>query len=247
MLDGFEALRVQEQFGVALLQVKKDHAISHTLSVLPRLNGDVVFFGGTGLARTHLKFGRLSEDIDLYTTQRDSVVGQLKDLPNWIEQEFPSSNWEILPSLASDGSSSLLNCETGISISVQVLDSRSRRWEQIPTENFQIEQRYSDVPRTSLRVPTFDGFVAMKALAWFDRSAPRDLFDLGALSMVGPVTSTARSVIREVLGHELSVAMMKKSLPGDWQSQLAHQTKSFDNPVATLTRVICWWKNEEVN
>lgn len=67
--DGRDTATMQEvadQFGVAAEQVRRDHLISHILSALSReLSEQVIFFGGTALARTHLPAGRLSEDIDL--------------------------------------------------------------------------------------------------------------------------------------------------------------------------------------
>jgi len=92
-----------------------------------------------------------------------------------------------------------------------------------------------------LRTPTFDGFVAMKALAWFERRAPRDLFDLAGLAEVGPVTELARSTIEKILGHRLSNLMLKVSLSGDWRGELAHQTQSFGNEGQCLARVLEWW------
>ena len=60
-----EATTVAQQFGVALEQVHRDHLISSILAALQAHAGEVIFFGGTALARTYLPAGRLSEDIDL--------------------------------------------------------------------------------------------------------------------------------------------------------------------------------------
>ncbi len=69
MLDPEEAAAVAREFGVAGEQVRRDHLISHLLGALSRTAADqVVLFGGTALARTHLVDGRLSEDIDLLAT-----------------------------------------------------------------------------------------------------------------------------------------------------------------------------------
>jgi hypothetical protein len=58
MLDPREAATVAEQFGVSDEQGRRDHLISHLLAVLgQRLADRVVFFGGTALARTHLRTG----------------------------------------------------------------------------------------------------------------------------------------------------------------------------------------------
>ena len=65
-MDPGEEAAVAEQFGVARPQVRRDHLISHLLAALSRhLADDVIFFGGTALARSLAPDGRLSEDIDL--------------------------------------------------------------------------------------------------------------------------------------------------------------------------------------
>jgi predicted nucleotidyltransferase component of viral defense system len=66
MLPAQEIAVVAEKFGVAATQVRRDHLISLLLALLSRdVAEDVLFFGGTALARTHLPDGRLGEDIDL--------------------------------------------------------------------------------------------------------------------------------------------------------------------------------------
>ncbi len=60
-----EAARVAAQFGVSIAQVRRDHLSSLILAALGPHDDELLFFGGTALARTHLPHGRLSEDIDL--------------------------------------------------------------------------------------------------------------------------------------------------------------------------------------
>ncbi|MDQ1305305.1 MAG: hypothetical protein QG671_1136 [Actinomycetota bacterium] len=65
MLDAEEIARVSETFGVSASQVRRDYLISHLLGLLSEyLPDEILFFGGTALARTHLVDGRLSEDIE---------------------------------------------------------------------------------------------------------------------------------------------------------------------------------------
>ncbi len=101
--------------------------------------------------------------------------------------------------------------------------------------------RYSDVPSTKLFVPTFDGFVAMKALAWFDRHSARDLFDLEGLSHKGEVTEAARELIDQIRGFRLSRAMMVGPVVGLWHEELAHQTKLDKTEAECLDRILAWW------
>ena len=241
MLDSREAEKVQSQFGASISQVLRDHAISHFLWEIQSLNSDVTFFGGTALSRTYLVDGRLSEDIDLYSPTREVLSKELEGLPERIEQEFPQASWEVLPSQVADPGSALLNCDGSIKINVQVLDSHTRNWHKIPTQMTPIYQRYSDVPQTTLIVPTYDGFVAMKVLAWFDRRKSRDLFDLHALSRLGKVPNEARILIAELVGHSISSAMLDLGISDNWSDALSRQTKLRSTEKECLARLLKWW------
>lgn len=241
MLDSHEAEKAQIQFGASIQQVLRDHAISHFLWEIQRLNSNVTFFGGTALSRTYLVDGRLSEDVDLYSSSRELLSKELDELPEMIEQEFPQASWEVLPSQVVDPGSALLNCDGAIKINVQVLDSRTRNWHKIPTQMTPIYQRYSDVPQTQLIVPTYDGFVVMKVLAWYDRRKSRDLFDLEALSRLGMVSKAARILLAELVGHSISSSMLDLGLSDNWSDALSRQTKLRSTEKECLVRLIEWW------
>jgi predicted nucleotidyltransferase component of viral defense system len=241
MLESNELDQVQRLFDSSELQVRRDHAISHVLAAIQHIKAEFVFFGGTALSRTYVANGRLSEDIDLYSNNREFLSRELDHLPEMIEQEFPGANWEALPSQVSDPRSVLLNCDSSIKIKFQVLDALSRGRQRIPIKITDIHQRYSDVPRTKMYVPTFDGFVAMKALAWFDRRTARDLYDLDGLSHRGEVTESARKLINQLRGYRLTQAMMNGRVSGLWHEELAHQTRLVISQQECLQRVLDWW------
>lgn len=241
MLDSHEAEKVQSQFGASMAQVLRDHAISHFLWEIQSLNSEVTFFGGTALSRTYLMDGRLSEDIDLYSPTREALSEELDGLPEKIEQEFPQASWEVLPSQVADPGSALLHCGGATRINVQVLDSRTRNWHKIPTRLTPIYQRYSDIPPTQLFVPTFSGFVVMKVLAWYDRRKSRDLFDLDALSHLGPVSKEARIVLAELVGHSISIDMLDLGISDNWSDALSHQTKLRSTEKECRAHLLAWW------
>ena len=241
MLDPRESQKVQNLFSANEAQVSRDHAISHVLAALQGISTDLVFFGGTALSRTFLTAGRLSEDIDLYSPDRDALCRELDEFPKLIKEEFPQANWNVMPSQTVDPQSSLLVCDSSTQIKVQAVDSRTRGWSKVPTTLRDIHQRYSDVASSKLLAPTFDGFVAMKALAWFDRRAARDLFDLEGLSHKGEVTQGARDLIDQLVGFRLSREMMMGRVVGLWHEELAHQTKLDKSEAECLERFLAWW------
>ncbi len=149
-------------------QVHRDHLISHILAALAALDAPVVFFGGTALARTWLtdpaNGGRLSEDIDLYTDQRQQVAQLLtQQLPIMLRREFPGSSWQ--PSLDAVRSSEPARflSRDGIEVRIQLLSTAHHRelaaW---PTDRTTVSLRYADVNDVTLCVPTLTAFAAMK-------------------------------------------------------------------------------------
>lgn len=236
MLEHEELVAVADMFGVAEEQVRRDHLISHVLAGLPQIAPDILFVGGTALARTYLADpaagGRLSEDIDLWTPDRSAVAAVLDErLPRLLRREFPGTIWE--PSLRSARSAvepGLLVTTTGLRVRVQLLDHED--WARWPSEAVQVKTRYSDITsEVVLRVPTLPAFAAMKTLAWTDRHAARDLYDLARLAELGALTQEAADLVRDATGASVQKYEFA-SLPSGlaWQSQLSHQTSELPSP-----------------
>ncbi|MBC6450748.1 nucleotidyl transferase AbiEii/AbiGii toxin family protein [Actinokineospora xionganensis] len=74
-----------------------------------------------------------------------------------------------------------LRTADGLSVRVQLLDAcQHHEFAAWPTERRLIEMRYSDIEPVELRVPTLASFARMKTVAWMDRGAARDLYDLAS-------------------------------------------------------------------
>lgn len=155
MLDPVEEAAVAEQFGVASAQVRRDHLISHLLAALsPSLADELVFLGGTALARSLVADGRLSEDIDLLAIgRRRDVVGAVeRQLVQGVRREYPGLRWEPPLSAVRDVQPAVLRAPDGTTVRVQLLGPTGvAPW---PVELRELVQRYSDAPPARLRVPT---------------------------------------------------------------------------------------------
>lgn len=81
ILDPAELGAIRANFGVAEIQVRRDHLISHTLAAIASTSTEeIIFFGGTALCRTHLPDHRLSEDIDLVAlTDRSAIARRMTE------------------------------------------------------------------------------------------------------------------------------------------------------------------------
>lgn len=229
MLDPDELNRVAAYFGVADEQVLRDHLISHVLAALStELASRIIFFGGTALARSVLPDGRLSEDIDLIAVDNRGAVAALMTaaIPRTLRREFPDLAWSPSPIESRDSDSAVLRSPDGLAVRIQLLNATGYpKW---PTEQINLIQRYSDAPPARMTIPTVAGFVAAKAVAWYDRTASRDLWDLWALAVRGHLTAEAADLFAR-LGptNRRPDPSMYADPPNEdrWQRDLAGQVR----------------------
>lgn len=242
MLDSDDLACVADEFGVSEYQVRRDHLISHALMVVGELDLPVTFYGGTALSRTFVvdpaRGARLSEDIDLYSGDRAAVARALDSgLPRLLRREFPGLGLE--PGLASVRAiePAALRTRDGLQVRIQVLDSQQGHSDLLryPVEARPVLLRYRDLPANiPLRTPTLAAFAAMKTIAWRDRRAARDLYDLAALAGADGLTKEAAELVRAVSG--VRVARYDFADRGElaWRDQLAHQTRLAVTPQECL-------------
>lgn len=243
MLTRDEAIRWAALFGAAPEQIDKDHLVSHVLAAIAGgpLAEQVVLFGGTGLARTHLRDLRLSEDIDLWADSAEATLAALADdLPRRLRREFPGCRLEH-----TTPESAVLLTRLGMSVRIQVAVYGVEQRRCLAVETRAVQLRYSDLPATvDLRSPTLPGFAAMKHLAWAERAAPRDLVDLMGLAALEALDAGAAAVVRCLRGAavaEHDVRRVPDRTRRTWAVDLAHQMKSLPDPEAALRTVRRAW------
>jgi hypothetical protein len=106
--------------------------------------------------------------------------------------------------------------DDGLTVRVQLLSAQG--YPAWPTTMHDIDQRYSDIAPTRLRTPVRDSFAAWKTAAWFERHAPRDLYDLWALALAGALTNSAAQLFATHTGVGRPQDHMFARAPGehDW-------------------------------
>ena len=238
-----EAAAVAEQFGVALEQVRRDHLISSILAALQAHADDVIFFGGTALARTYLPIGRLSEDIDLIalTDRRPVAAAISRTIERVLRVPYGRVSWTAALADIRDTEPASLVTDEGLMVRVQLLSARG--YEPWPTEIHDLVQRYSDIAPIRLRTPTRDSFAAWKTSAWIDRHAPRDLYDLWALAEQDALTASAARLFatHTGLGRPQDHMFLRAPEVKDWQEQLSGQTRLTVGPEEALEVVRTAW------
>ena len=225
VLDEHDRAKVEAQFGVAAEQVVRDHVVSHALAAIAMVStDDLVFFGGTALARTHLPDLRLSEDIDLIAFGPRAEIGDRIEaaLARGLRRAFGTPTFTPTISDTIHSESSVMEVG-GVRIRLQLLSAQG--YPAWPTEVVDIEQRYSDAPPARLRVLTAAAFVAAKLAAWTERGAPRDLYDLWALGDAGKIDRDAVDLFGRLGPYTSASQVSFARLPTDagWAAALGHQ------------------------
>lgn len=238
-----EAASVAQQFGVALEQVHRDHLISSILAALQAHAGELIFLGGTALARTYLPSGRLSEDIDLIAvTDRRSVAHAIsRTIERALRVTHGRVDWTVALAEIRDTEPASLVTPDGLVVRVQLLNAQG--YPPWPTAMHDIDQRYGDISPTRLCTPVRDSFAGWKTAAWFERQAPRDLYDLWALALAGALTTSAAQLFATHTGLGPPQDHMFSRVPAehDWQEQLSGQTRLTVNAEEALQVVRSAW------
>ena len=245
MIDETELRAVADAFGVADVQVLRDHLISHILGAISAELGDrVTFFGGTALARTLLPAGRLSEDIDLIAAHQRSTAAQLLEriLPRRLARSHGTITWDPGPTATRGSRAALLRTDDGLTVKIQLLSEVG--YPPWPSEIVELHQRYSDAPAARLRTLTAEAFVAAKTAAWVDRAAARDLYDLYLLALGGHITPAAGALFARFgpLGSTVPEWVFRNApAEVEWRTQLAAQVRLRIGPEQALDVVRTAW------
>lgn len=226
MIDSTEIEAVAVRFGAPEGQIVRDHLISHVLHAMSTSDTSerLTFIGGTALCRTCMPDLRLSEDIDLMVDKDFTDSNLRQHVSRQLRREFPNLQWHQLDT--SHGVSTWEISSGQHSIRCQFINRPE--WAEIPAAKQQVQLRYSDLPKSvQFSVPTPSGFAAMKLMAWFDRNAPRDLYDLAALAIAGHIDAEATQIVRLISGYYPNRSMLGNKPPttttNTWKAQLGHQ------------------------
>ncbi len=243
MLDQQELRLWAARLGVAPEQIRKDHLISHLLAGIAHstVAGRAIFFGGTALARTHLGDRRVSEDIDLWAEPAQEVFSALADeLPRHVRREYPGLRIERdSPAIGN------VIARDGTQVRLQVVAYGAEHHRCVELERRDIDLRYTDLQQEAeLTVPTRSSFVAMKHLAWADRTAPRDLVDLAGFASIGALDAEADAIVACLRGFGVNFRDIDR-LPDRtrraWIVDLAHQMGQPPDPDHALDAVQEAW------
>lgn len=192
--------QARAHFGVDQHAIEHDRLISHILAALAADPGltPIAFFGGSSLHRTYVGDERLSEDIDLHVRVRADWVRLFETHTiERLQRQWPDATWELIPSPYDHVTQGFVRVGD-LTVTIQAIEPPT----EYPKQPTQVRLRYNDAPAEYVEIPapTVASFGALKAVAWADRAAPRDLFDLACLAELGALDSDAAQICTQLRG-----------------------------------------------
>lgn len=249
MLSDTDRQRVRDVFGADDSQVERDHLISRALAAISADLGDQVkLYGGTALARSFLPHGRLSEDIDLIAVgPRKGVAEALaRSFTRRLARDFGRPEFQPTMGRSRGAEPVTVVFPSGPRIQLQLVPAGY--YPAWPFEWRDLVQRYDDADPARLLVPSLEAFVAWKTVAFMDRRAPRDLWDLAALARLQPFTAGAADLFARFGPFRSTPSTTTlPAAPSEtvWQRDLAHQMRLSISAATARSEVVAAWAGVE--
>lgn len=237
----------QARLGVSVQQVEHDFVISHILNAILSESDKFVFYGGTALSRTYLAGLRLSEDIDLLSVgpRRDAAVAIDHAIGKALDRHFDGVRGNPPLQEARIDTEACIYQVGEVQVKIQLVDGRD--YAQWPRQMSRVSMKYEGIDDVELTTLSPEGFACAKLSAWCDttRNAPRDLYDLWAMSREGLIGVAAVKVFREY-GPTRGFPrewMFPAGPPSDdqWHASLAHQCIPAVSPGEAFEEVVAAW------
>jgi predicted nucleotidyltransferase component of viral defense system len=251
-----ELMRLAKQLSLSPQTIEKDYALGWVLSGIsthPILRKSFVFKGGTCLKKCYFKEYRFSEDLDFtvleqYSLSLENLLKTFQEVAEWVYQssgiQIPADKIEFEAYENKQGNSSY---QGKLSYAGPLAPSSMRHWPRIKldlTSNeiivndpvmLEVYHPYSDCPHSSIQILAYEPveIFSEKFRALFERTRPRDLYDVVHLSKL-PAIFKAPLKLSSTLhkkfefkgltfgGGEPSEAQ-KRLCKISWKEQLSHQ------------------------
>ena len=257
MITEFEIREFARKNGVPETTVERDYAQNWLLTSLSKLN--MALKGGTGIRKVYIENYRFSDDLD-FTLLEDLEADRVKEL---IVKAVSEAKRES--GISFDENIRFKEVENGYEVAIYFrilrssgnplrikIDITKKENEVIilPLERRKIIHPYSDSCNGEVLVYSLQEIFAEKIRSLFQRTRPRDLYDIWYLSKLGLDVSgiiDEKFRFKEVKADFDGVLGRKDDFRNAWESSLRHQMKDlpefkvvFDGVLKFLGGVV--WK-----
>lgn len=187
MIKQSEIKNISRQYVVPISTIERDYTQNWILSFLPKM----AFKGGTCLRKVYFKEYRFSDDLD-FTLLEETDIANLEDkISNAIQQAKTRSNIEFIDEINSKEVKNGYSFDiyfritrfTGSPLKIK-LDITKNQNEHIIDQITRkvINHPYSDKVDIKVLVYSLDEIFAEKTRSLFERTRPRDVYDVWYLS-----------------------------------------------------------------
>lgn len=238
MIPEREIKEIAREYGVPVSTIERDYAQNWLLKFLG--SSFMALKGGTGIRKVYIENYRFSDDLD-FTLLKSIEIGQLSDhIKNAIEPSKYESGinfydkYEVKETATGSRFSiyfDMIRKSSGIPLSIKIdVTSPGKEDILLPLKDRAIFHHYSDMLDASIMTYSLDEIVAEKTRALFERTRPRDLYDVWYL--IGLISEKAVIEIipskfqqRNVEFDLYSLEIKKKNFENAWKKSLRHQIK----------------------
>lgn len=258
MIPDEEIKEIARMYGVPTSTVERDYAQGWLLASLStRFN--MAFKGGTGIRKIHLKDYRFSDDLD-FTLLEDYLIDQVKGKVLDAAQEAKSSsgiNYENTVSIneVTNGFRATVEFRIlrvrGNPIKIRLdLTKLLSETVVLPLERRPVFHPYSDGLDVSVLSYSLTEILSEKIRALFQRTRPRDLYDVWRLSELElDVSSILREkfVFKDVTFDIEEINRKREDFGYAWENSLGHQIRylpDFETVFGKVNVYLCFLINQ---
>lgn len=251
MIPKAEVHRRAQSLGIQEAHVLRDYVLNHVLVSIGQSIPELIFRGGTSLARVYWPDFRLSEDLDFI------AEGRVVDLQDRLRVSVTESSTRIDRPLTlrfgtprGGWSRSTVESEFG----ELLIDINLEENVYLPVKEEGLHLPYSDLDeRVGIRCISIPEILGNKWFMLDDRKEPRDLYDLwAALTRFGVSFELVDRGHRAKYGyparrHSLTAA---RQLHGKWEMRLRHQLSelpSLDEVLREVEELFDAWATASTN
>lgn len=255
MIKQSEIKNISRQYKVPISTIERDYAQNWLLQFLPKM----AFKGGTCLRKVYFKEYRFSDDLDFTLLEETAIADLEMKILNAIEQAKTESNIEFMDEINSDEVKNGYSFDvyfritrvTGSPIKIK-LDITKNKNEHIIDQIAQkaISHPYSDKVDIKVLAYSLDEIFAEKTRSLFERTRPRDVYDVWYLSKhikFDVSLFRKKCEFKKLEANIEELTSRKIKFENAWESSLRHQlpelpsaTTVFDNVIDFLKKMLSY-------
>jgi predicted nucleotidyltransferase component of viral defense system len=241
MISAREIRSRARELGVPETTIERDYAQNWLLGHLASMN--MALKGGTGIRKVYIENYRFSDDLDFTLLEKMDSVTLNDSIENAVigAKETSGINFIEEISIEENINGFVVNVyfrilrSTGNPIKIKLdLTAPERETVLLPLEKRKIIHQYSDDFHARIRAYSLEEIVAEKIRALFERTRPRDLYDVWHLHNEinnGKVLNILykKCMVKDVKIDVQSLEDRRVDFADAWTNSLRHQIKALPN------------------